>query len=62
MGAIYEYRSGALVKGRIGEKLNFVPEVGSQVIDFKVYKYGAESKYDRPPLPICNLPGSFKKK
>jgi hypothetical protein len=56
MGAVYEYRSGALVKGRINGMLNFVPEVGSTVIDFKDYKYGPGA------LPIWNLPGSFKKK
>ena len=62
-GTVYEYRSGALVRGRIDDRLNFVPEVGSKVIDFKDYRYGPkDSKYAPDPLPIWNLPGAFQKK
>jgi uncharacterized protein (TIGR03067 family) len=35
---------------------NFVPEVGSTIIKFEVYKY------DLDAIPIWNLPGTFMKK
>jgi hypothetical protein len=52
----YEYRSGRLVKGELGTKGVFVPEVGSKVIRFEDYKY-------RPGgIGIWNLPGYFKER
>ena len=53
---VYEFRSGRLIKGEINGKGNFIPEVGSKVIDFKDYRY-------RPDGPrIWNLPGRFEKR
>ena len=53
---VYEFRSGRLIKGEIDARGNFIPEVGSKVIDFKDYRY-------RPGGPrIWNLPGRFEKK
>ena len=55
-GPVYELRSGALIKGKLDEKGNFIPEAGSKVISFKDYRY-------RPgAIPIYNLPGSFVEK
>jgi hypothetical protein len=64
LGPVYEYRSGRLVRGRIDPwTRNFVPEVGSTVLDFKDYRYGSkDSKLGPEPLPIWNLPGTFRKK
>jgi hypothetical protein len=64
LGPVYEYRSGRLVRGRVDPWThNFVPEVGSTVLDFRDYRYGAkDSRYGIEPLPIWNLPGTFQKK
>lgn len=50
---VFEYRSGALIKGHLYTDGNFVPEVGSRVIRFEDYR---EVK-DAPR--IYNLPGKF---
>lgn len=50
---VYEYRSGRLVKGALDNDGNFVPDVGSQVIDSKDYHY------NKGALHIYNLPGKF---
>jgi hypothetical protein len=52
----YEYRSGRLILGTMMPDGNFVPEVGSTVIDFKDFHYSPTA------TPIWNLPGYFKKK
>lgn len=51
---VYEFRSGRLIKGALHSSGNFVPELGSKVMDFKDYE---------PDLPrrIYNLPGTLKK-
>jgi hypothetical protein len=53
---VYEFRSGTLVKGRLDEKGNFIPEPRSKIIAFKDYKYGGGS------ILIYNLPGTFVEK
>ncbi len=53
---VYEYRSGRLIKGELDEEGNFVPDLGSQVIDLKDYHYS-----DNAPR-IYNLPGRFEPK
>ncbi len=50
---IYEYRSGRLILGKFDEKGNFIPKLGSKVIDFKDYRYSKEAPR------IYNLPGRF---
>lgn len=55
-GPAYEYRSGRLVKGELDEDGNFLPEIGSKVLDFKDYRYSDKA------LRIYNLPGYFKHK
>ncbi len=50
---VYEYRSGRLVKGELDKEGNFIPDLGSKVIDFKDYRYSKEA-----PI-IYNLPGRF---
>jgi hypothetical protein len=52
---VYEYRSGRLIKGDLDDNGNFVPELGSKIIDFKDYQYSPKS-----PV-IYNLPGEFVK-
>ncbi len=54
--AVWEYRSGRLIKGMLQATGNFVPELGSKVIDFK--DYDPELR----PGRIYNLPGTLKKK
>jgi hypothetical protein len=50
---VYEYRSGRLIRGRWSEDGNFVPDLGSKVIEFGEYRYS-------PNAPrIYNLPGRF---
>jgi len=53
---VYEYRSGRLIKGDLDQHGNFVPEIGSKVIDFKDYHYSKDAPR------IFNLPGRFVKK
>ncbi len=54
--AVYEYRSGFLIKGLLLGNGDFMPEEGSKVISFKKdYRYSIEA------LRIYNLPGSFVK-
>jgi len=53
---VYEFRSGRLMKGDFDKGGNFIPEVGSKVIDFKDYHYSKTA-----PV-IYNLPGRFVKK
>jgi len=53
--AVYEYRSGRLIKGELTPEGDFLPEVGSKVIRFEEYKFGPNA------LTIWNLPGYFKK-
>ena len=53
---VYEYRSGTLIRGIIDDEGDFIPDVGSTVIDFKDYKYSS-----RAPR-IYNLPGKFVQK
>ncbi len=52
---VYEYRSARLIEGHM-DKGNFIPEVGTKVIDFQVYRYSEEAPR------IYNLPGRFVKK
>jgi hypothetical protein len=51
--AVYEYRSGRLIKGMLDRSGAFVPEVSSKVIDFKDYRYSPDA------IHIWNLPGTF---
>jgi hypothetical protein len=53
---VYEYRSGALIKGTLNKDGNFVPEVKSKVIALKDYTYSKDAPR------IYNLPGRFVKK
>jgi hypothetical protein len=53
----YEYRSGRLIRGDLHENGNFVPELGSTVIDFKDFDPDKE-----PRRWIYNLPGELKRK
>jgi hypothetical protein len=50
---VYEFRSGRLIKGEIINDGRFVPEIGSEVIDIKDYKYSPGA------IRIYNLPGRF---
>jgi hypothetical protein len=52
---VYEYRSGRLIKGTLQGSGNFVPELGSKVLDFKEY----DPLTDR--RRIYNLPGVLRK-
>jgi hypothetical protein len=54
---VFEFRSGRLIKGELDKEGNFVPDLGSKVLDFKDYQY---KKKD--PIYIYNLPGYFKEK
>ena len=59
-GEVYEYRSGALIPGRIDEQsLSFVPEFGGRVSDFQDYLKGYRPGASRP---VWNLPGVLHKK
>jgi len=53
---VYEFRSGALIKGKFDKDRNFVPEVGSKIISFKDYQYSKDA------TRIYNLPGRFVEK
>jgi hypothetical protein len=53
---VYEFRSGRLIKGELDKDGNFIPDLGSKVIDFKDYQYKKDSLY------IYNLPGYFREK
>src|SRR5438132_1206757 len=53
---VYEYRSGRLILGELDREGNFVPDVGSKVINFKDYRYRPDG------IQIYNLPGRFMKK
>lgn len=50
---VYEFRSGRLVKGIIEKGGRFVPNLGTEIIDFKEYKFAPDA------IPIYNLPGYF---
>jgi len=54
---VFEFRSGRLIKGELDKEGNFIPDLGSKVLDFKDYQY---EKKD--PIYIYNLPGYFKEK
>lgn len=51
---VYEYRSGRIIKGRLQKTGNFVPELGSKVMDFKGYDPDENRR-------IYNLPGKLIK-
>ncbi len=50
---VYEYRSGRLIKGTLQKTGNFVPELGSKVLDFKDFNPLASWR-------IYNLPGVLR--
>jgi hypothetical protein len=50
---VYEFRSGLLVKGKLTEEGDFVPDEGGKVIALRDYNYGKEAPR------IYNLPGKF---
>src|SRR5262245_27601536 len=50
---VYEFRSGLLVKGKLTEAGDFVPDEGGKVIALRDYRYGKEAPR------IYNLPGKF---
>lgn len=52
--AVYEFRSGRLIKGHMLNGGRFIPDLGSLVLDF------AEYKFSRNAIPIYNLPGYFR--
>jgi hypothetical protein len=52
---VYEYRSGRLIPGTLQKTGNFVPDVGSKVIDFKEYDPDPPRK-----RRIYNLPGVLR--
>jgi hypothetical protein len=52
---VYEYRSGRLLKGTLLKSGTFVPELGSEVLDFKDYQPGPNARR------IYNLPGQLRK-
>ncbi len=52
-GPAYEFRSGTLIRGRLIESGDFVPDVGARVMDFRDYRY------DPAGPRIYNLPGRF---
>ena len=51
---VYEYRSGRLIQGALHKTGNFVPELGSKVLDFKDYDPLGRRR-------IYNLPGVLRK-
>jgi hypothetical protein len=51
---VYEFRSGALIRGELTEDGDFVPEIGAKVIAFSDYKFSPAER------PIWNLPGYFR--
>lgn len=51
---VYEFRSGRLIKGTLHKTGNFVPEIGSTILNFKDY-----DPYSR--RRIYNLPGVLRK-
>src|SRR5262249_52871968 len=53
---VYEYRSDRLILGELDEKGNFVPDIGSKVIEFKDYHYKKDA------VRVYNLPGYYVKK
>jgi hypothetical protein len=53
---VYEYRSGTLIKGILRKDGKFVPDEGSEIVDFKKY----EKKKGVPR--IYNLPGVLEEK
>jgi hypothetical protein len=50
---VYEYRSGRLIQGTLQKSGNFVPELGSKILDFKEYNPNS-------PRRIYNLPGVLR--
>ncbi len=57
--AVYEYRSGNLIKGTLRQDGGFIPELGSKVTTLKDYL----KTYDPENSPrIYNLPGFIVKK
>jgi hypothetical protein len=50
---VYEFRSGRLIKGKLTEEGDFVPDEGSKVISFRDYQFGKDAPR------IYNLPGRF---
>lgn len=50
---VYEFRSGRLIKGTLHKTGNFVPELGSKILDFKEYD-------PRGRRRIYNLPGVLR--
>jgi hypothetical protein len=50
---VYEFRSGLLVKGKLTEEGDFVPDQGGKVIPLRDYHYGKEAPR------IYNFPGKF---
>jgi hypothetical protein len=53
---VFEFRAGRLIKGQLDKEGNFIPDLGSKVLDFKDYEY------KKDPLYIYNLPGYFQEK
>jgi len=51
---VYEYRAGRLIKGKLQLSGNFVPELGSKIIDFKEIDPQTERRR------IYNLPGILR--
>ncbi len=51
---VYEYRSGRLIKGTLQKTGNFVPELGSTILDFKDYDPLGRRR-------IYNLPGVLRR-
>lgn len=52
---VYEYRSGRLIKGTLHKTGNFVPELGSKILDFKEYNPATDNRR------IYNLPGVLRR-
>jgi hypothetical protein len=50
---VYEFRSGLLVRGKLTEEGDFVPDEGGKVIPLRAYRYGKDAPR------IYNLPGKF---
>jgi hypothetical protein len=50
---VYEFRSGLLVKGKLTEEGDFVPDEGGKVLPLRDYRYGKGAPR------IYNLPGKF---
>lgn len=51
---VYEFRSGRLIKGTLQKTGNFVPELGSRILDFKDYDPLSKRR-------IYNLPGVLRR-